>query len=85
MTWLKRKVEVPDPEQTVELEAVQLWRVDWISRYDSWHGSTQKESEVFTSEEDARTFEQTLKNAHKVLKNAGSETRVTLTKYNGEK
>lgn len=82
MSFFKRKVEVPNPEEKIELEGVQLWRVDWISRYDNWSYSTRKETEVFTSEEDAKKFRDALKEAHKLIRNAGSETRVKMSKYN---
>jgi len=83
MNFFKRKVEVPNPQEKIELEGVQLWRVDWISRYDNWSGTIRKEAEVFTSEEDAEKFKNALKEAHKLIRNSGIETRVTMSKYNG--
>jgi hypothetical protein len=80
MFWFKKKLVVPQSNETVEKDVVQLWRVDWESRYGSFSNNTKKETEVFTSEEDAKAFKLSLENAFKLIKHT-SGNQVSIEKY----
>jgi hypothetical protein len=74
-----KKVTAPQSSAVKTVDAVQLWTVRWLSRYNEYAGSVREEVEAFTSEQDARDFKLALENAFKLLKHT-SGTTVTITK-----
>lgn len=56
------------PANTQEITAYESWTVRWtaIKRHHSW--DWKEEVEVFTNEDDAKTFKKTLEDARKLLK-----------------
>lgn len=74
-----KKKTVPIENGTKEIETVQTWEVRWTSRNGCFSGNTQKEVEVFISEESAEEFKKSLENAFELLKYT-SGTGVTLEK-----
>ena len=78
MFWFKKK-EVPETNNTKQIDVVQTWEVRWHSRHSEFSGGTQPEVEVFTSELDAANFKKSLQNAFKLLKHT-SGTYITSTK-----
>jgi hypothetical protein len=74
-----KKLEVPQSNEVKTVDAVQLWSVRWESRYGEYSGSTRKEMEAFTSEQEAQAFKLALENAFKLLRHT-SGTTVILTK-----
>lgn len=67
-------------EDEKQLQAYESWKVSWTSFYLSFTGYEHKTTqfEVFTSEEDAKTFIASLKEARKLLKDG--ELVYTLSK-----
>jgi len=63
-----KKTAVPVLNEVREVETVQLWQVTWYSRRGRWDSDIEKEYEVFTSEEAANDFAQSLRNAFKLLR-----------------
>jgi hypothetical protein len=51
-----------------EVEVVELWRVEWESRYGSYSGDTRKEVEIFTNEPDAQAYAKALRDAFKIIR-----------------
>ena len=80
MNWFWKKTEVPDSVATHEVDTIQLWSVDWMSRNGAYSSSTQKESEWFPNEQDALEFANGLKAAFKLLKHSGDGTQVVIQK-----
>jgi len=72
-------LKIPVSNDIKEVRAVQMWEVRWISRYGSYHQDIQKELECFTSEEEAKEFATSLRNAFKLVRNT-SEDQVYITK-----
>jgi len=80
MSWFKTKrVEKPEDNTTHEVEAVQLTYVRWTSRHGSYSHHTRSEMEAFPSEKDANDFAESLRQAHRLLRNTSSEIRVEVT------
>lgn len=75
---LKKKA-VPETNETVLVDAVQLWEVRWQSRHAGGHYDTQPEVEVFVSEEGAKAFATSLRNAFRLLRHT-SRIEVTVEK-----
>lgn len=65
---LIKKKTVPSNNETKTVDAIQLWRVEWISRNGQFFADTIKEVEVLTNEKDANDFKISLENAFKLLK-----------------
>lgn len=74
-----KKLIVPKSNDTKEVEAVQLWKVSWLSRYDKWDVHGHPEMEAFTSEEEAEQFAESLRNAFKLIRHPGAD-KVKVTK-----
>lgn len=80
MRIFRKKTIVIPSEEVVEVEAADIWRVEWWSmerRRGTWSGYPRPEIEVFTSEHAAREFADRLKDAITLLKDHG-ETRITV-------
>jgi hypothetical protein len=76
--WFRKKVkEVPLTNATKEVEAVQLWEVEWKGRDGPFSSDVRREWEVFTSEEQAAEFAESLRRAFKLLR-ITSDTEVTM-------
>lgn len=75
-----KKLTVPEKNTTKEVEVVQTWRVDWLGRNGSFSGDTQKETEIFTNEQEAKDFEQSLINAFKLIRNTSERYSVSRSK-----
>jgi hypothetical protein len=67
MFWLK-KTAVPVAIETIEIETVQLWEVEWQSRHGGYSGDTRREFEVFTSEFEAERFKAALEAAFRLIR-----------------
>ena len=75
--WFK-KTAVPVSNETKEVETVQLWQVMWWSRDGEYSHSLNKEFEVFTSEEEAKNFADSLRAAFKLIRyTSGTEVKLT--------
>lgn len=77
--WFK-KTTVPLSNETKVIDTVQLWQVDWKS----WKGEypfmrVTPEIEVFTSEEEANSFAESLRQAFKLVRQTDHD-EVTITK-----
>lgn len=72
-----KQTEVPASNEVKTIENVQLWYVGWISRDGDASWNTNKETEAFTSEQEANDFAQSLRNAFKLLRHT-SNTRVVV-------
>ena len=66
-----KKIKIPNRKYKKSLEAVELYEVRWKSRNGDYSGDTKEEVEVFTSRKDAKEFEESLKEAFKILKYSG--------------
>ena len=73
--WFKKQT-VPATNETREVDAVQLWRVEWRSRHARYHDSSladpRQEVECFTSQEQAEAFAVSLRQAFKLLRFTGA-------------
>lgn len=72
-----KKIFAPT-EAKQEFTVLRSWTVSWESRYGQFSGDTQKEFEVFISEEEANQFANQLKDAYKLLKHTHG-TKVSIT------
>ena len=79
MWFTKKKLTVPETNDTIEIESIQLWKVQWTSRYGEFSGHTSQEFEAFTSEREANDFAESLRNAFKLIRHTSGNT-VTVTK-----
>ena len=77
-SFFKKKLPIGG-EEKVELDAVQLWQVEWRSRHGGYIGNTVQEFEVFTSERDAQRFKVALEDAFKLIRHTYGD-KVVLTK-----
>ncbi len=83
--WFK-KLTVPETNETREVEAVQLWRVEWWSRHGESLGNVPKwceprpQVECFTSKQQATEFAEALRKAFALLKYTGTGLDVTVLK-----
>lgn len=81
-----KKIEVPETNNTKEVDVVELWEVRWVSikfhKILSVHLMEKDEMQVFVSEQIANEFKDALLNAHKLLKNSGNALHVTVQKHN---
>jgi hypothetical protein len=78
LNLFRKKLVVPQTNETKTIDAVQLWTVRWYSRYSEYSGGLRKEMEAFTSETEAQEFKLALENAFKLLKHTSGD-EVTLT------
>ena len=74
-----KKLTVPADKGTKQVDAVQLWQVRWQSRYGMYSDATRPEVETFVSEEEAKAFALSLRNAFKLIRHTSGDT-VTLRK-----
>lgn len=88
--WFK-KLTVPASNETREVDAVQMWRVDWYARHGlnfgppAEYATAQKKAEFFTSEQEAAQFAKSLENAFDLLQYTGSGRDVVVSKSTNEK
>ena len=59
---------MPENNEMVEVDTVQLWFVEWMSRHGEYSTDLQVEIEAFTSLETANAFKNALDAAFKLLK-----------------
>ena len=77
MGFFTKKTMVPVSNTTEEIETVQLWQVTWCSRHGDYFGNTSKEFEVFTSEQDAKNFVESLRAAFKLIRHtSGNDVKL---------
>lgn len=76
--WFK-KVTSPQSNETKEIDAIQLWKVQWTSRHGPYSSDTSQEFEAFTSEEQANEFATALRNAFELIKHTSGK-KVVVTK-----
>jgi len=75
--FFKKKLEVPLIKH-VDVEAIQLWQVEWKSRYEDYSYAIKDEFEVFTSEEHAKEFAEALRAAFKLIRHTyGNEVKLS--------
>ena len=72
--WLK----IPKSNETKEVQAVELWRVDWYSRYNQYSSGIQKECEFFPNKKDAQDFKIDLDSDFKLIRHT-SHTKVYIS------
>lgn len=77
LSW--KSLTVPADNTTKDIQVVQLWYVRWRSRYGDFSNDTRPEVEAFTSEEEAKAFALSLRNAFSLIKHTAG-TNVTVTK-----
>jgi hypothetical protein len=63
-----KKTKTPVSDELKIVETVQLWEVQWTSRHGGFSSDTRPEFEVFTSEEAAKGFRDSLIAAFKLVK-----------------
>ena len=68
MKFFRKWLVVPESNEVVEVEAIQLWEVRWQSRYDSGYRDMRPELECFTSKEAAEDFATALRNAFALVR-----------------
>lgn len=73
-----KNIFVPN-DKKVSLIAYESWTVRWFSRYGEFSSSIKEECEVFTSEEEAEFFKNSLEEAFKLIRHT-SHTKVTINK-----
>lgn len=66
--WWFKKLTVPASNEVKQIEVIQTWEVRWYSRYDTYAQSVRPEVEVFTSEDAANTFKDSLVAAFKLIR-----------------
>lgn len=59
-------------------QAVRVWEVRWQSRHGEYSSSLSPEVEVFTTLEQAKQFEQAIKDAFALLRHRGTGTEVSV-------
>lgn len=79
MFFKSKKIDVPISNETKQVDAVEFWQVQWYSRYGNFHGDIEQENEVFTNEQAAKDFAESIRNAFKLLRFT-SGTKVKLFK-----
>lgn len=62
-----------------EVECAHVWVVTWKSRYGEYYHETTNVAKAFLSEEDARVFVQSLKDAQALLRNT-ENLQIKITK-----
>jgi glutamate dehydrogenase/leucine dehydrogenase len=68
---------VPWSNKTKDIQVMQTWEVRWQSRNGEYSGSVRPEAEVFTSEEEAKEFANSLSKAFKLIRHtAGTSVHV---------
>lgn len=70
MFFFKKKLTVPETNETKEIEVVKTWIVRWMARKGEYFSDRYPVAEVFTSEQQARDFYNSLINAYKLVKNS---------------
>ena len=63
-----------------EVDSVELWRVDWTSRYGEFSTDTTAESEIFLVKEDAEKFKESLEAAFRLIRHTHDDA-VTCYRY----
>ena len=53
--------------KTIDVEGAELWVVSWNARYGDYYTSTERAAKAFFTEEDAKTFVKSLKDAQELL------------------
>jgi hypothetical protein len=82
MKRIFKKLFIPGGQLT-ELKSYESWVVRWESRWGDGMFCTQPEAEVFTTEEDAKKFAESLRSAFKLIRHTdGTEVKVTKNKIN---
>jgi glutamate dehydrogenase/leucine dehydrogenase len=70
---------VPWSNETKQIQVMQTWEVRWQSRNGEYSGNVKPEAEVFTSEEEAVEFANSLKKAFRLIRHT-SGTSVSISK-----
>lgn len=69
-------------EQTINVDAVELWEVWWTRRHGEFYRDTKPAVKVFTSKEDAEMFAKAIEDAYKLIQHT-SGTEVYIKKQGG--
>jgi hypothetical protein len=75
-----KKLEVPESNGTKLVDAAQMWSVRWCSRSGIYSSDFRPEIEVFSTEELAKQFAASLKNAFKLIKHTGEGAEIKVEK-----
>lgn len=70
--WSWKKLIIPKSNETKEVDAVQLWIVEWVSRYGAYSGDLNREFEAFPSKEKADEFADALRKAFKLIRHTSN-------------
>jgi hypothetical protein len=68
MRLFTKWLDVPETNNTRQIEAIQLWEVRWVSRHGEYSHSMSPEMEAFASQEEAESFAASLRNAFKLIR-----------------
>ena len=69
---LFKKIFIPSGKKE-SVTSYESWVVRWRGRFGQFHGDTQDECEVFTTQEDAEKFATQLKEAFKLIKHSSGD------------
>ncbi|MHC4574372.1 MAG: hypothetical protein ACYS76_09620 [Planctomycetota bacterium] len=64
----KKPIEIPESNETRTVEAVQLWRVEWLSIQSRWDTDGHREYAAFVSRNQAEEFAESLRAAFKLIR-----------------
>jgi len=63
-----KQLEVPENNETLEVDVAQLWEVRWKSRHSEYSAGTRPEVEVFLSQQEAQDFAESLQQAFSLIR-----------------
>ena len=61
-------IRVPKTNETIEVRAIKVWSVRWLSRINEFSSGSRPTAEFFTEEDTAREFYNSLVAAQKLLR-----------------
>ena len=79
MRWFSKIIKAPSGE-TVDLQGIQTWIVEWFGRHGEFSMDTSKCAQAFTSKEDAEHFASELRKAFSLIRHSGPGTHVSVIK-----
>ena len=74
MTFLAKWLTLPESNNVKEIKTIQTWRVTWYSRYGRYSTDTRQEVEIFTSEEEAMFFKNSLIQAYSLIRHTSGNS-----------
>lgn len=77
--FTKKKENIITNVVTQEVEGAEVWVVTWQRRYDNYSTSIETAGKAFLSEQDAKTFADSLREAKKLLQDS-DDIHITIEK-----